>query len=75
MCGLSSTSEAENSFDRDQTPSAGFLGPIDKPILVSCASGYRSATASSMIKKLLPDAQVYDLGTDVVEYKNAAAKK
>lgn len=47
--------------------------PTDKPILVSCASGYRSATASSMIKKLLPEAQVYDLGADVVDYKNAAA--
>ncbi len=49
--------------------------PTDKPILVSCASGYRSATASSMIKKLLPDAQVYDLGADVVTYKNAAGKE
>ncbi|ACT95429.1 MBL fold metallo-hydrolase [Dyadobacter fermentans] len=42
--------------------------PTDKPILVSCASGYRSATASSLIRKRLPDAKVYDLGADVVEY-------
>jgi hydroxyacylglutathione hydrolase len=48
--------------------------PTDKPILVSCASGYRSAIASSMVKKFLPNAQVYDLGADVVEYKKATAK-
>ncbi|WP_353719031.1 MBL fold metallo-hydrolase [Dyadobacter sp. 676] len=42
--------------------------PTDKPILVSCASGYRSATASSLLRKRLPDAKVYDLGPDVAEY-------
>src|SRR5690606_1401665 len=49
--------------------------PTDKPILVSCASGYRSAIASSMVKKYLPDAQVYDLGAAVIEYMKAVAKK
>ncbi len=49
--------------------------PTGKPILVNCASGYRSATASSILKKLLPDAQIYDLGAAVVDYKNPEAKK
>lgn len=44
--------------------------PTDKPILVNCASGYRSAAASSMIQKLLPAAQIYDLGAHVEEFKN-----
>jgi hydroxyacylglutathione hydrolase len=49
--------------------------PTDKPILVNCASGYRSAAASSIIKKYMPDAQVYDLGAAVSEYKGAGAGK
>ncbi|PRY05033.1 glyoxylase-like metal-dependent hydrolase (beta-lactamase superfamily II) [Pontibacter ummariensis] len=49
--------------------------PTGKPVLVNCASGYRSAAASSMLKKLLPAVQVYDLGAAVVDYKNTEAKK
>ncbi|MDJ1479995.1 MBL fold metallo-hydrolase [Cytophagaceae bacterium YF14B1] len=49
--------------------------PTDKPILVNCASGYRSATASSMLKKLLPAVPVYDLGAAVADYKNTAEAK
>jgi len=41
--------------------------PTDKLILVNCSSGFRSAAASSMIKKYLPTAQVYDLGAAVTE--------
>ena len=48
--------------------------PTGKPILVNCASGYRSSAASSMLKKLLPAAQVNDLGAAVEEYKKPAAK-
>ena len=50
--------------------------PTDKPILVNCASGFRSAAASSMIKRFpLPTAQVYDLGAAVTEYLSAETKK
>lgn len=43
--------------------------PLDKPILVHCASGYRSAAASSLLKKYLPATQqVYDLGPAVTDY-------
>ncbi|QMU26684.1 MBL fold metallo-hydrolase [Adhaeribacter radiodurans] len=49
--------------------------PTGKPILVNCASGYRSATASSILKKLLPNAQIYDLGAAVVDYKKPVAIK
>ncbi len=48
--------------------------PTSKPILVNCASGYRSAAASSILKKYLPNAQVYDLGAAVVDYKKPVAK-
>lgn len=49
--------------------------PTGKPILVNCASGYRSAAASSILKKYLPNAQIYDLGAAVVEYKKPVAQK
>lgn len=45
--------------------------PRDKPILVNCASGYRSATGSSIIKNLLPDQQVFDLGPSVTKYEKS----
>lgn len=44
--------------------------PADKPVLVTCASGYRSAAGSSLIKKHLPQLNVYDLGKAVKQYKN-----
>jgi hydroxyacylglutathione hydrolase len=45
--------------------------PAGKPLLVYCASGYRSATAGSILKKYLPSAQVYDLGAAVGQYIKA----
>lgn len=42
----------------------------NKPIVVHCASGYRSAIASSLIKKKLPETKVYDLGAEVKNFKS-----
>lgn len=42
--------------------------PTDKPILVHCAAGYRSAAASSIIREALPGATVYDLGERIKEW-------
>ena len=42
--------------------------PMGKPILVYCGSGYRSATAASILQQRLPSLQVYDLSTDVNQY-------
>lgn len=39
--------------------------PTDKPIVVHCAGGYRSAIASSIIKNIKPDLRVVDLGVRV----------
>lgn len=40
--------------------------PLDKPLVVHCAGGYRSAAGSSLIKSLLNGkARVYDLGEAV----------
>jgi len=43
--------------------------PKDKPILVHCASGYRSATGISILKKYLPNQSIFDLGTAVSKYE------
>jgi glyoxylase-like metal-dependent hydrolase (beta-lactamase superfamily II)/rhodanese-related sulfurtransferase len=42
--------------------------PKDKPIVVNCASGYRSAAGSSLIKKSLHGITIYDLGPAVEAY-------
>lgn len=36
--------------------------PTDKPIVVHCASGYRSALGSSILQKYFPSEAVYDYG-------------
>ena len=42
--------------------------PTDKPFLVHCAGGYRSALGSSSIKNSLPDKVVYDLSEAVTTF-------
>lgn len=42
--------------------------PKGKPILVHCASGYRSATAASILQKEMPSVEIYDLGPTVSQY-------
>ncbi len=40
--------------------------PLNKPIVVHCAGGYRSAAGSSILKTILPkEAKIYDLGEDI----------
>jgi len=36
--------------------------PTDKPIVVHCAAGYRSAAGSSIVAAAIPGAQVFDFG-------------
>ena len=44
--------------------------PVDKPIVVHCAGGYRSAAGSSIIKsKLNGTLQVYDLSESVKQFQ------
>lgn len=44
--------------------------PVDKPIVVHCAGGYRSAAGSSIVKSILDkDAQVFDLGEAVKKFQ------
>jgi len=44
--------------------------PTDKPIVVHCAGGYRSAAASSLIQsKLNGSVKVFDLGDAVKEFQ------
>ena len=43
--------------------------PTDKPIVVHCAAGYRSAAGSSILEGELPNAEVLDLSDAVNEFK------
>ncbi|WP_412559863.1 MBL fold metallo-hydrolase [Winogradskyella sp. MIT101101] len=43
--------------------------PTNKPIVVHCAGGYRSAAGSSILQKKLNDVTVYDLSDDIKEFK------
>jgi len=45
--------------------------PVDKPIVVHCASGYRSAIASSLLSEWVPKAQVWDIGEQIKTYKQS----
>ncbi|GAC1412371.1 MAG: MBL fold metallo-hydrolase [Candidatus Doudnabacteria bacterium] len=42
--------------------------PIDKPIIVHCAGGYRSAIGSSLLRTHQPDLPVYDLSNQIINY-------
>ncbi|TXK73378.1 rhodanese-like domain-containing protein [Mesonia sp. HuA40] len=44
--------------------------PTDKPIVVHCAGGYRSATGSSILQKELPGTKVYDLSDAIEQFKD-----
>ncbi|WP_426061518.1 MBL fold metallo-hydrolase [Hymenobacter sp. B1770] len=46
--------------------------PTDKPILVHCAGGYRSAAGASIVQSALPGAEVLDLGEAVTEFQKQA---
>ena len=43
--------------------------PTDKPVVVHCAAGYRSAAGSSILENELKDLQVYDLGEAIKDFK------
>jgi len=43
--------------------------PSDKPIVVHCEGGYRSATGSSIIEKAFPEALAYDLSEAIKQFK------
>ncbi len=44
--------------------------PTDKPIVVHCAGGYRSAAGSSILENELEGIQIYDLSDAVEEFKS-----
>ena len=44
--------------------------PTDKPIVVHCAGGYRSATGSSILQKELAGTKVYDLSDAIKQFKD-----
>lgn len=44
--------------------------PINKPIVVHCAGGYRSAAGSSILENELKGIEIYDLSDAVEQFKN-----
>ena len=46
--------------------------PTDKPVLVHCAGGYRSAAGASIVRAALPDVAVYDLSDAVTSFQPLA---
>ncbi|WP_082116002.1 MBL fold metallo-hydrolase [Hymenobacter terrenus] len=46
--------------------------PTDKPILIHCAGGYRSAAGASIVQAALPDVEVLDLGEAITEFQKQA---
>ncbi|HLW31740.1 MAG TPA: rhodanese-like domain-containing protein [Aequorivita sp.] len=44
--------------------------PTNKPIVVHCAAGYRSAAGSGILENKLKNVKIYDLGDDVEQFKN-----
>ncbi|MBF9252188.1 MBL fold metallo-hydrolase [Pontibacter sp. 172403-2] len=55
---------------RDRTDEIG----TDKPVVVHCASGYRSAIGASILEKSLAGTPVYDLGKAIKDFEQPAAK-
>jgi glyoxylase-like metal-dependent hydrolase (beta-lactamase superfamily II)/rhodanese-related sulfurtransferase len=43
--------------------------PTDKPIVVHCASGYRSAVGSSILANVIKEQPVYDLGEGIKDFE------
>lgn len=43
--------------------------PINKPVVVHCAGGYRSAAGSSILENILKNTTVYDLSDDINNFK------
>ena len=46
--------------------------PTNKPVLVHCAGGYRSAAGTSIVQAAFPNAEVLDLGEAVAEFQKQA---
>lgn len=42
--------------------------PTDKPVVVHCGTGYRSVIGSSIIKNMLKNIEVLDMGAAILEY-------
>lgn len=42
--------------------------PTDKPIIVHCGTGYRSAAGSSIVHQILKGAKVIDMGSAILDY-------
>ncbi|ALI99101.1 MBL fold metallo-hydrolase [Rufibacter tibetensis] len=44
--------------------------PVDKPIVVHCAGGYRSAAGASIIGQAITEVPVYDLGSAITQFNS-----
>jgi hydroxyacylglutathione hydrolase len=46
--------------------------PTDKPVLIHCAGGYRSAAGASIVHQALPGVEVLDLGEAITDFQKQA---
>jgi rhodanese-related sulfurtransferase len=49
--------------------------PLNKPIVVHCAAGYRSAAGASILQRKYKQHPVYDLGENILAYIERAGEK
>lgn len=49
--------------------------PTDKPVVVHCAAGFRSAAGSSILESELKDLKVFDLGEAVKEFQEEGSEE
>ena len=61
--------EAAKSHPLNELRQSASSIPTDKPIVVHCAGGYRSAAGSSILERQLVDATVFDLSEAINDFK------
>ena len=61
--------ESANSHPLNELRDSASSIETDKPIVVHCAGGYRSAAGSSILERQLQGATVYDLSEAINDFK------
>ena len=57
------------SFPLNELSNSADKIPADKPIVVHCAAGFRSAAGSSILENKFANTRVYDLSDDIAKFK------
>jgi rhodanese-related sulfurtransferase len=60
--------DSAKNFPLNELRASAKTIPTDKPIMVHCAGGYRSAAGSSIIESILPKAKIFDLSERINDF-------